>query len=383
MIYNYHLYKKTLILLFLNINVFFLPIISSAHSEWPAKTSLFSESKGTFRVEIETNLENLLVDIKNKYADDNNFLFAENYKELRSLKANRLKEIFLSVSTKFLNSIDIRFDKISATLSIREINILDNMNLKEARKSVLILAVNAQPNAMNMEWSWDESFGSNVIRTMDKNGKAFRSVWFRKAPSSPPLHLAGMPGKNFVSRFLAYLEIGFSHIIPKGLDHIIFVLGIFLLSTNWKIMLAQVTCFTIAHSISLALSALGIIALPERIVEPLIALSIIYVGIENIFTSKLTIWRPLLIFLFGLLHGLGFAGILFRVGIPEGYFIESLLAFNLGIEAGQIFVIGVAYFVLYYYFHKRSYYKNYVVIPGSITISCIGLWMLYERTLLY
>ena len=383
MIYNYHFYKYTLILLFLNINVFLLPVISSAHAEWPAKTSIYSESKGTFRVEIETNLENLLIDIKNISADDNDLIFTENYKELRNLAANQLKDIFLSVSTKFLNSIDIRFDKIPAKLSIREINIIENLNLKEARKSVLILAVKAPATAMNMEWSWPESFGSNVIRTMDKNGKAFRSVWFRKSPSSPPLHLAGMPGKNFISRFLAYLEIGFSHIIPKGFDHIIFVLGIFLLSTNWKIMLAQVTCFTIAHSISLALSILGIIALPERIVEPLIALSIVYVGLENIFTSKLTIWRPMLIFLFGLLHGLGFAGILFRVGIPEGYFLESLLAFNLGIEAGQIFVIGVAYFVFYYYFHKKLYYKNYVVIPGSIAISCIGLWMLYERTFIY
>lgn len=375
-------YQNTLILVFFIVNVFLLPVISSAHSEWPSKTSLYSESKGTFRVEIETNLEDLLINIKQKYADDNELLFTENYEKLRNLDSNRLKRIFLSVSDKFLSSIDVRFDRKSAKLSVRTINIIDNLNIKEARKSILILEVKAPSNAMSMEWSWDESFGSNVIRTMDIDGKAFRSVWFRKSPSSPPLNLAGMPGKNFVSRFLAYLEIGFSHIIPQGFDHILFVLGIFLLSTNWKIMLTQVTCFTIAHSISLALSIFEILILPERIVEPLIALSIVYVGIENIFTSKLTLLRPLLIFLFGLLHGLGFAGILVRVGIPEGYFLESLLAFNLGIEAGQIFVLGVAYFVLYFYFHKRSYYHNYVVIPGSLTISLIGLWMFYERIFL-
>jgi len=376
-------YQNALILVFFNINVFLLPVISSSHSEWPSKTSLYSESKGTFRVEIETNLEELLINIKDKYADDNELIFSENYEKLRSLDSNRLKKIFLSVSDKFLNSVDIRFDRTSATLVIRAINIIENLNIKEARKSILILEVKAPSIAMSMEWSWDENFGSNVIRTMDVNGKAFRSVWFRKSPSSPPLNLAGMPGKKFVSRFLSYLEIGFRHIIPKGLDHIIFVLGIFLLSTNWKIMLTQVTCFTIAHSISLALSIFERLVLPERIIEPLIALSIVYIGIENIFTSKLTIWRPFLIFFFGLLHGLGFAGILFGVGITEGYFLESLLAFNLGIEAGQIFVIGVAYFVLYFNFHKRSYYQNYVVIPGSITISLIGLWMFYERIFLY
>ena len=372
-------YQNTLILVFFNVNVFLLPIISTAHSEWPAKTSLYSESKGTFRVEIETNLEDLLINIKQKFADDNEIILSENYEKLRNLDSKRLKKIFLSVSDKFLNSIDIRFDRKSAKLSIRSINIIDNLNIKEARKSILILEVKAPSNAMSMEWSWDESFGNNVIRTMDIDGKAFRSVWFRKSPSSPPLNLAGMPGKNFASRFLAYLEIGFSHIIPKGFDHIIFVLGIFLLSTNWKIMLSQVTCFTIAHTITLVLSLFGLLALPDRIVEPLIALSIVYVGIENIVTEELKKWRPMLVFLFGLLHGLGFAGVLINIGIPEGYFLESLVAFNLGIEAGQILVVGLAYFILFRFFNKKSAYRKYIVIPGSITISTIGIWMLYDR----
>jgi hydrogenase/urease accessory protein HupE len=376
---NYPYYKNTLILVFFNINVFLLPVISSAHSEWPSKTSLYSEYRGTFRVEIETNLEDLLINIKQKYADDNELIFSENYEKLRNLDSNRLKKILLSVSDKFLNSIDIRFDRKSAKLSIRSINIIDNLNIKEARKSILILEVKAPSNAMSIEWSWDESFGNNVIRTMDIDGKAFRSVWFRKSPSSPPLNLAGMPGKNFASRFLAYLEIGFSHIITKGFDHIIFVLGIFLLSTNWKIMLAQVTCFTIAHTITLVLSIFGLLALPDRVIEPLIALSIVYVGIENIVTEELKKWRPILVFLFGLLHGLGFAGVLINIGIPEGYFLESLVAFNLGIEAGQILVVGLAYFILFRFFNKKSAYRKYVVIPGSITISTIGSWMLYDR----
>ena len=104
-------YQNTLILVFFNINVFLLPVISSAHSEWPAKTSLYSESKGTFRVEIETNLEDLLINIKQKYADDNELIFSENYEKLRDLDSNRLKKMFLSVSDKFFNSIYIRFDK--------------------------------------------------------------------------------------------------------------------------------------------------------------------------------------------------------------------------------------------------------------------------------
>ena len=107
-----------------------------------------------------------------------------------------------------------------------------------------------------------------------------------------------------------YLWLGYTHILPKGLDHILFVLGIFLLSPRLKTMLLQVTAFTIAHSITLGLSMYGIVSLPSRIVEPLIALSIAYVAIENLVTRELKPWRIALVFMFGLLHGLGFAGVL-------------------------------------------------------------------------
>ena len=144
-------------------------------------------------------------------------------------------------------------------------------------------------------------------------------------------------------------------------------------------MLAQVSCFTIAHTITLVLSLLGILVLPASIIEPLIALSIVYVGIENIVTEELKKWRPILVFLFGLLHGFGFAGVLINIGIPEGYFLESLVAFNLGIEAGQILVVGLAYFILFSFFNRKFAYRKYIVIPGSITISTIGSWMFYDR----
>ena len=371
--------KKTILIYFLNINLFLLPVISSAHSEKPSKTSLYSESAGVFRVEIETNLEKILIQIKQKYANENELFFSENYENLRKLDPNKLKSIFFSVSKKFLNSTDLFFDGKSADLTLRTVNVISNINLKEPRRSILILEAKYPFNAMNVEWSWYEKFGLNVVRTMDIDGKAFKSVWYRKSPKSPPLNLDGMPGKNFFNRFFNYLEIGFSHIIPKGFDHIIFVLGIFLLSTNWKTMFLQVTCFTIAHTITLALSLFEMFNIPGRIVEPLIALSIVYVGIENIFTERLRMWRPILVFLFGLLHGLGFAGALIEHGIPMGYYLESLLAFNLGIEAGQILVIGIAYIIFFISFYKISSYRKYVVIPGSITISTIGIWMFFDR----
>ena len=175
-----------------------------------------------------------------------------------------------------------------------------------------------------------------------------------------------------------YLWLGYTHILPKGLDHILFVLGIFLLSPRWKTMLLQVTAFTVAHSITLGLSIYGIVSLPSRIVEPLIALSIAYVAIENLLTRELKPWRIALVFMFGLLHGLGFAGVLRELGLPREEFLTALLTFNLGVEGGQLTVIGAALLVVAP-FMKKGWYRQRVVIPASIAIAAVGLYWTLVR----
>src|SRR5687767_13266805 len=175
-----------------------------------------------------------------------------------------------------------------------------------------------------------------------------------------------------------YLWLGYTHILPKGLDHILFVLGIFLLSPRWKTMLLQVTAFTVAHSITLGLSIYGIVSLPSRIVEPLIALSITYVAIENLLTRELKPWRLALVFMFGLLHGLGFAGVLRELGLPREEFLTALVTFNLGVEGGQLTVIGAA-LVIVAPFMKKGWYRQRVVIPASIAIAATGLYWTVTR----
>jgi HupE / UreJ protein len=175
-----------------------------------------------------------------------------------------------------------------------------------------------------------------------------------------------------------YLWLGYTHILPKGLDHILFVLGIFLLSPRWQTMLLQVTAFTVAHSITLGLSIYGVVSLPSRIVEPLIALSIAYVAIENLFTRELKPWRLALVFMFGLLHGLGFAGVLRELGLPREEFLTALLTFNLGVEGGQLTVIAAA-LVAVAPFMNKGWYRHRVVIPASIAIAAIGLYWTVTR----
>jgi hypothetical protein len=177
-----------------------------------------------------------------------------------------------------------------------------------------------------------------------------------------------------------YLWLGYLHILPKGLDHILFVLGIFLLSPRLKTMLLQVTAFTIAHSITLGLSMYGIVSLPSRIVEPLIALSIAYVAIENLVTRELKPWRLALVFMFGLLHGLGFAGVLRELGLPRGEFLTALLTFNLGVEGGQLTIITLA-LIATLPFVKKGWYRPRVVIPASLMIATVGIYWTVARWL--
>jgi hypothetical protein len=176
-----------------------------------------------------------------------------------------------------------------------------------------------------------------------------------------------------------YIVLGFTHILPLGLDHILFVLGIFLLSLHLKPLLLQVTAFTVAHTITLALSLYGVIAVPASIVEPLIALSIVYVAVENITTSELKPWRVYVVFGFGLLHGMGFAGVLTELGLPSNEFVTALIAFNVGVELGQLAVIGGAFFAVGFWFRDKPWYRQRIVIPGSLGIAVMGAWWTVQR----
>ena len=198
--------------------------------------------------------------------------------------------------------------------------------------------------------------------------------------ASPAFRLDGDERANPPGVAVSYLRLGFTHILPKGLDHILFVIGLFLLGAGWRPLLYQVTAFTLAHSVTLALSMQGIVALPERFVETLIALSISWVAIENIATSKLMPWRVAIVFGFGLLHGLGFAGVLGELGMPEGRFFTALVAFNLGVELGQLSVLAIA-FALVGRFQGLEGYRRYVIVPGSAVIAATGAWWAVTRAL--
>lgn len=176
-----------------------------------------------------------------------------------------------------------------------------------------------------------------------------------------------------------YLKLGITHIIPYGLDHILFVTGLCLLNTKFKTILWQATAFTVAHSITLALSMKGIFNLPSAIVEPIIALSILFVAIENILLNELKPWRIFIVFLFGLIHGLGFASSLNEIGLPRNQFFTSILSFNAGVELGQIAVIATVYLLLILPFQKNAGYKKKIAYPLSVLIALVATYWTIER----
>jgi hypothetical protein len=208
----------------------------------------------------------------------------------------------------------------------------------------------------------------------------------KKIAEKPILDDAGNV-RGFGSTAALYITIGIRHILPDGLDHILFVLALFLSSTRLRALVIQISTFTVAHTVTLGLAAAGVISPSTGFVEPLIAATIAFVAIENLFLPDMPRWRPLLVFMFGLIHGLGFAGFFGELGMPPDQFWSALIGFNVGVEIGQLSVVAVAFVISWRLRrwiaarHDEALYRRYVVIPGSALIGATGLWWFAERVL--
>ena len=181
--------------------------------------------------------------------------------------------------------------------------------------------------------------------------------------------------------FWTYIQLGFTHILPLGFDHILFIISLYILEPRLKPVLWQATAFTVAHSITLGLAMYGIIKPPSSVVEPIIALSILFVAIENIVTTRLSPWRLAIVFGFGLIHGMGFAGALTGLGLPRQNYFGSLISFNVGVELGQVSVILLCWAAVGRWAAGRSWYRARVVIPVSVVIGLIAAYWTVDRLL--
>lgn len=177
---------------------------------------------------------------------------------------------------------------------------------------------------------------------------------------------------------MTWVAVGVQHIVPLGLDHMLFILGLFFLAGGWRVLLLQVTAFTIAHSITLGLSMYGYVQVPAEIIEPLIALSIVYVALDNLFSTSLARFRLAIVCLFGLLHGMGFASVLADIGLPDEQFLLALAMFNIGVEIGQISVLLAAFLVVGW-FRRQTWYESLIAHPATVAIAGTGAYWFLKR----
>ena len=355
---------------------------AAAHDFSLTDTLVLFKGDGTYQVDLSCDLDALALGVGPEMGA------LEAKAALDALPPAELEAKVTSLRTMLQRRVRLRFDGITEVPEV----VFPDRGSERLRASGapsllgttarLVGRVPADSGAFTLQLS--SSFPPALLTLLDQNTATGRRIPLQPGEQSPPIPLgvplssAEVSPAGTLDTAARYLILGFLHILPKGLDHILFVLGLFLLAARWKPLLWQVSAFTAAHTLTLGLATFGVVSVPASIVEPLIALSIAYVAIENLITQELKPWRPALVFGFGLLHGLGFAGVLAELGLPTGEAVPALLAFNAGVELGQLTVLAAA-FLLLGTFREDPWYRKRIVLPLSFTIAAVGLYWAVVR----
>nr|CRH04234.1 Conserved membrane protein of unknown function [Candidatus Magnetococcus massalia] len=358
-----------------------LPNMALAHEVRPAIVDVTFQTDGHYDITISLNLEAVLAGIGPQHQETDDAPTAATYDALRKLSPAALQGRFEAFQSRYLDGITLSFDQQPVATEITQLIIPEAGELTRARLSKIVLRGQTPPLSHYFQWQYRAEFGHSALRIRyGDQPDAVTAQWLKGGKPSRPFSLKEqvVPASRWqVST--EYLLLGFTHILPYGLDHILFVLGLFLLSLHWRPLLYQITAFTLAHTITLGLTIYGVISLSPTIVEPLIALSIVYLAVENSVTTQLKPWRVALVFAFGLLHGMGFAGVLTELGLPRSEFVTALIAFNLGVEGGQLAVVSLAFLAVGLWFGQKRWYHQRIVVPVSVMIGLVGAYWTVER----
>ncbi len=315
-----------------------------SHEVRPAIADL-TAANGKVSLSLELNAEALLAGVDLEGLSDTNESEASgDVDALRALPPEEIASRLRAAVPGLVAAMGLSADGTLVALEVTDIAVPPIGDLDLPRDTVLGLEGNLPAGAETVEMQWPARYGTLVLRQV---GVEDGYTGYLAGDSSGPIAVQGGGALGAAATFASYIPVGFDHILPKGLDHILFVLGLFFLSTHLRPLLWQISAFTLAHTVTLALGALGYVNIPASIVEPIIAASIVYVAVENIVSDKLHRWRPAVIFVFGLLHGLGFASVLGEFGLPEAQFFPALIGFNIGVEIGQLTVISLAFLLVW------------------------------------
>jgi len=172
---------------------------------------------------------------------------------------------------------------------------------------------------------------------------------------------------------------GYFHVLPLGLDHIFFIICVFIVCTKPKEIIIMCSTFTIAHTLTFILGSTKWITIPSTIVEPLIALTIVFSALEHLLQLKIERWRLLLLFFFGLIHGLGFASAISDTALTSSQLIGTIIGFNIGVELGQLTIITLLYLLIIRPFSTKPYFYSKLVFPIATGIGSVALYWFMER----
>ena len=293
--------------------------------------------------------------------------------------ADALRQRLLARVEVFRRRLTIAFDG-AAVHPLVEYSVAAPVDAASPPRATIRLTGAIPRGVRQFTWTYAWTFASYSLSVKSIRAEEPAIQWLEGGQVSSPVAVMSHDARaGYFETAVRYLALGFTHILPYGLDHVLFVIGVFLLSARLRTVLWQVSAFTVAHSLTLALSIYGVIAVPPSIVEPLIALSIAYIAVENVLLSELKARRLVLVFAFGLLHGMGFAGALKELGLPRSQFLTALLTFNVGVEAGQLAVIAAAFLLVGWHCRQRDWYRGRVVVPASMLIACTAAYWTVQR----
>lgn len=232
------------------------------------------------------------------------------------------------------------------------------------------------PGAESIEIALPYRLGRTLLILRNGEDEAARNIFIEAGERSGPIALAEPPGH--LQTIGTFLHQGIIHIVPLGLDHILFVISLAIVAMGFGRLLIYVSAFTLAHTLTLGLATFGVVSISPAVVEPLIALSIAVMALDNLRGARALRQRLGVVVFFGLLHGMGFAGALRELGLPQGQELSALLAFNIGVEIGQLLVIA-AVFLLTGWVRSKPWYHRRIVVPVSLFIGAVGAFWTLER----
>lgn len=353
----------------------------SAHEVRPSVADV-TVGPDLLEARIQLTAEALIAGIDlSEITDTNDAPEAGLYDSLRALPPEVLAERFTAAWSAVEAGLIAEVGGARLAWDLVGIEVRAEPDLDLPRDSLVTATVALPPGEAPVSVGWTASYGPLVVRQIVEGPEGY-SAYLTAGALSAPLPRSGAAELGLWEAFVDYIAIGFSHIVPKGLDHILFVLGLFFFSLAMRPLLIQVTAFTVAHTVTLALATLGLVNLSPAIVEPLIAASIVFIAVENVIGGQIGWRRTLVVFGFGLLHGLGFASVLGEIGLEPTRFLTGLIGFNIGVELGQLAVILAAFLLVGLPFGRKTWYRRAIAIPVSVVIGAIGAWWAVERVFL-